>query len=256
MSNFQSEVYSFSHLSQDEFENTKCGSVMPDEEEKLVLPLTRNDGVEVFDDLDESAEYRRKRSTARLPPWCLNQNFPNYKNWHEEGKTSKVQDQGRCGCCYVFSSLAVLESRVAIQYNSSILKYSAQHTIECVKNFTMSRGRDACKGGRPEYIWIESKEKAGVVPESSYISYNQVQDSACFQINTKDARAEVDYYYSIFSENEDEMLCHVALNGPIHVSIDSSGSFASYSSGIWDDPKKNCTNPRFYNHAVTVVGRF
>jgi C1A family cysteine protease len=52
------------------------------------------------------------------------------------------------GSCYLFCATAVLESAVSIEYKTSPVKLSAQHSLECVKNMTVDAKRDGCKGGR------------------------------------------------------------------------------------------------------------
>jgi C1A family cysteine protease len=142
-SNFKTKPYKFSFISPEELEKKLCGAAEAPKEKLVISPLLRTDGVEVMpDDLNQ---YRRKRSVSQLPPECQNQVLPKYKNWATEGKTAPVQDQGQCGCCYIFSALAVIESRVSIQYKKPPLKYSAQNNLECVKKWN---GRDGCGGGR------------------------------------------------------------------------------------------------------------
>lgn len=51
------------------------------------------------------------------------------------------------GCCYIFSALNVLESRVAIEYKTTPLKYSAQNNLECVKTWDVGTAT-GCNGGR------------------------------------------------------------------------------------------------------------
>jgi Papain family cysteine protease len=76
---------------------------------------------------------------------------------------------------------------------------------------------------------------------------------SCVAGKTKDTNAVVDYWKHIKSKNEEEMKCHVALNGPIHVSM-FFDPINNYKSGIWDDPLDECPTDESFHHAVTIVG--
>jgi Papain family cysteine protease len=108
---------------------------------------------------------------------------------------------------------------------------------------------------RPEWIWQYAKEQIGIVKESSYTLYNSISTGTCVAGKTRDARAEVDYWVTIPTGDEEAMKCRLALHGPIHVSISiEKTSLMTYKSGIWDDPEKSCTPSRNIDHAVTLVG--
>jgi Papain family cysteine protease len=76
---------------------------------------------------------------------------------------------------------------------------------------------------------------------------------SCVAGKTKDANSIVDYWKHIDSEDENEMMCHVALKGPLHVSVYIS-ALKDYKSGVWDDPLGECPTDGSFQHAVTVVG--
>jgi hypothetical protein len=100
---------------------------------------------------------------------------------------------------------------------------------------------DACLGGRPEWVWDFARSQMGVVFESSHIPYNQNPFGTCL-LNLKKG-------------DEEAMKCHLANNGPLHVSITMyKTSLASYKSGIWDDPTNDCSASRIIDHAVYLVG--
>lgn len=54
--------------------------------------------------------------------------LPQKKDWRKNGKVSPVQDQGRCGSCYAFATVANCESFKAIKENY-MPKYSVQELI-------------------------------------------------------------------------------------------------------------------------------
>lgn len=55
---------------------------------------------------------------------------PDTMDWRKEGKVSGVKDQGSCGSCWTFSTVACLESRSLIKTNKTEL-YSEQQLVDC-----------------------------------------------------------------------------------------------------------------------------
>ena len=51
----------------------------------------------------------------------LQNDFPSYFNWEEEGYLSAVKDQENCGSCVAFSVLGAMEARLRIDEESPSL---------------------------------------------------------------------------------------------------------------------------------------
>lgn len=93
--NFKVRPYAHSIFSEDQLREKMTGTIIPEEEEDgMILPMFDFDG-NVVPEENHLDLNRKKRSTFRLPPECVN--LPAYKNWAEEGKTTPVRDQGQCG---------------------------------------------------------------------------------------------------------------------------------------------------------------
>jgi len=59
--------------------------------------------------------------------------LPDHVDWRTKGVVSPVKDQGHCGSCWAFSSVAAIESHAAI--NSGSLKtLSTQQLVSCMAN--------------------------------------------------------------------------------------------------------------------------
>ena len=56
--------------------------------------------------------------------------LPKSFDWHERGLVTPVKDQGVCGSCYAFSSVAALEAAYDIWY-SRALNLSEQEIVDC-----------------------------------------------------------------------------------------------------------------------------
>lgn len=86
--------------------------------------------------------------------------YPESVNWVTQGKVNTVQNQGQCGSCWAFSSIATIESASAIA-TGTLLKLSEQQLIDCD---TYANG---CNGGNyaPAYYYALSNK---IVLESEY----------------------------------------------------------------------------------------
>jgi len=63
-------------------------------------------------------------------------------DWVSRGKVNPIQDQGACGSCWAFSSIAAMESSHAILTNK-LLKLSEQQLVDCSGKY----GNEGCNGG-------------------------------------------------------------------------------------------------------------
>lgn len=227
-------------MSKEEFRKSKCG-----------LPEAK------LDNLESS---RIKRAAPQFYSPTTTCSTLTYKNWVEEGKVSPVQDQMNCGCCYIFASIAALESAFAIKYSSPPSKYSEQQLNQCIRNPDGSGG-GGCDGGRPEWIWDSTKVDGGVVLSSNYAPYNQNDAEGCKAGLSKAPNTIVDKYFVVRYGDEETLKCSLANNGPHTLSMDFSGSIQDYKTGIFDNPSKDCNSSiingvmvKPYDHAVTLVG--
>lgn len=59
------------------------------------------------------------------------------------GYMNPVRDQGRCGSCWAFASIATTEGRYAIKHGGSKVALSEQQLVDCSR----SVGNQGCNGG-------------------------------------------------------------------------------------------------------------
>ncbi|GFR00273.1 dipeptidyl peptidase 1 [Trichonephila clavata] len=65
-----------------------------------------------------------------------------WRNVNGENYVSPVKNQGECGSCYAFSSLAMLESRLRIMTNNTLkVNLSPQDIVSCSKYSQEERNR-------------------------------------------------------------------------------------------------------------------
>lgn len=86
---------------------------------------------------------------------------PTEKNWTAEGGTTAVRDQGQCGSCYAFATLAAGESAILIDYGTAV-DLSEQQIVDC----TTDRN-SGCDGGSVFWSLVYSNQN-GIVTEATY----------------------------------------------------------------------------------------
>mmetsp|Transcript_8802 Transcript_8802/g.13573 ORF Transcript_8802/g.13573 Transcript_8802/m.13573 type:complete len:181 (+) Transcript_8802:30-572(+) len=65
-------------------------------------------------------------------------------DWVKMGKVTPVKDQGKCGSCWAFSAVGMIESAEAIKRNTSPDSYSEQQVLDCCD---AHYGELGCSGG-------------------------------------------------------------------------------------------------------------
>ncbi len=79
--------------------------------------------------------------------------LPNIWDWRSSGldKVTPAKDQGRCGSCFAFASVAAVESKLLIQYNRTARTYpidlSEQQVVDCVAGGPARYLSNGCNGG-------------------------------------------------------------------------------------------------------------
>lgn len=163
-------------------------------------------------------------------------------DWRKKGVVNKVQDQGQCGSCWAFSSVAAIESSHAIN-TGKLLKLSEQHFVDCDYSKKKNEG---CDGGLE--VWaFEYAEKNKISLESDY-PY-KARNQKCKA--TKDmGKVGVEKYFEVKSKKV-KALKKAVSKQPTCIGIDAdSKAFSFYTKGIMDD--KKCGKDQ--DHAVTAVG--
>ncbi|XP_071548230.1 dipeptidyl peptidase 1-like [Panulirus ornatus] len=165
---------------------------------------------------------------------------------------SPVRDQGNCGSCYAFASMANLESQVRIATrNQRQDVFSPQDVVSCS---VLSQG---CMGGFDYLIAGRYAQDQGVVAEEC--NRYTGTDSICYSSQSC-ARTYVSEYVHVGGYygacNEEAMLEALVTTGPISTSFEVYDDFYYYQGGIYHHTGlRNDFNPfEITNHVVLVVG--
>jgi len=206
-------------------------------------------------------EYRQYVSRSGAPPKRNGSTFlapgfnfnPYSVDWRKEGYVTPVKNQGHCGSCWAFSTVASLEGQYAKKYGKGALPlhgFSEQQLVDCAGSF----GNMGCDGGEMDFgfEYIKSLGAKGLDTEASY-PYTAA-DGVCKASSGSSARpaAIVTGHVDVTSGSEADLETAAATVGPMAVAIDASHmSFQFYKSGIYNEPA--CSTSQL-DHGVTVVG--
>jgi len=163
------------------------------------------------------------------------------KNWdwrNVGGKNfvSPMEKQGKCGSCYVFSTIESLESRLRIQtFNKDQTLFSKQFPLSC------SFYTEGCKGGYPILVGKFFNEFE-IVPKDC-MAYD-VKGVPCSQVcdYTKNKKKytvnKYDYLGGFYSgTSESDMMKEIRARGPIPGNVVVPWTFSYYKSGIYSHKK-------------------
>uniref|UniRef100_A0A9I9CZ95 Vignain n=1 Tax=Cucumis melo TaxID=3656 RepID=A0A9I9CZ95_CUCME len=165
--------------------------------------------------------------------------LPSSVDWRERGAVNAIKEQGTCGSCWAFSSVAAVEAINKIKTNQ-LLSLSEQELLDC--NYR----NKGCNGGFMEIAFDFIKRNGGIATENSYPYHGS--RGLCRSSRISSPIVKIDGYESV-PENEDALMQAVA-NQPVSVAIDAAGrDFQFYWQAIFDG---YCGTE--LNHGVVAIG--
>ena len=184
--------------------------------------------------------YTGLETGRKCDPFIPNTELADAVDWRNRSVVNPVKDQGQCGSCWAFATVANAESVWAID-TGTLFTLSEQELIDCSKGIGYwNRG---CNGGNPDSSF-QYMIQHGVAEEHTY-PYTS-SDSKCQPYTPV---VSFTACYDVSPNNPYELMHAVNMN-PVVIAIEADSTvFQSYSSGIITI---ECgTN---LDHAVEIVG--
>lgn len=189
--------------------------------------------LQVKESLSRSMESMDELDTSSLPAAF---------DWREKGAVNDVKNQGSCGSCWAFATVANVEG-VNFLKTGKLVSLSEQELVDCEKT------DQGCNGGLPSnaYDWM-IKNKVGLELESAY-SYKG-RDQTCSTVASK----EVVFIagWKKVSQDEDQIAAALVQSGPLAIGI-NAGPMQWYMGGVADPWDLLCSKTKL-DHGVAIVG--
>jgi C1A family cysteine protease len=199
----------------------------------------------------DAREFVRERASAPKerfyqPLSKRKEDLPAEINWVTKGAVTKLKDQGDCGSCWSFGSVAAVEGAQFVKHKQ-LVPLSEQFLMDC----SWSEGNNACFGGdhASSYDYV-IKHNGGRWPsESDYGAY-RMNEGFCNKKTNTSAVKLTTFSYVI---GEHALMDALANHGPVAVSMSTfpAAPFAFYHKGVYENA---LCNPLIPDHIVTAVG--
>ena len=191
-------------------------------------------------------------AVANFNPYIVEKvsNAPDSFDWRAYGYVSAVKNQGSCGSCWAFATVANLEG-LYFKYTGVMEIMSEQMLVDC------DTYDSACNGGLMEYAFSWIRDNGGIMRQSEY-GYKGYKDN-CYSDASKYVNMRVTGYTKLGSSSstwspvdEGEIKEFLYQTGPLAVALNAD-PLQTYSNGIIDKSSSECSSSGI-NHAVTMVG--
>ncbi|KAJ1421153.1 Peptidase C1A, papain C-terminal [Sesbania bispinosa] len=182
-----------------------------------------------------------KTTTGHRYTYNAGDKLPAHVDWRLKGAVAPIKDQGSCGSCWAFSTIATVEAINKI-VTGKLVSLSEQELVDCDRAYN-----EGCNGGLMDYAFEFIIGNGGIDTDEDY-PYKGV-DGMCDPTRKNAKVVSIDGYEDVPSYNENALKKAVA-HQPVSVAIEASGrALQLYHSGVFTG---KCGTR--LDHGVVVVG--
>ncbi|XP_047070688.1 senescence-specific cysteine protease SAG39-like [Lolium rigidum] len=166
--------------------------------------------------------------------------LPTSVDWRTKGAVTPVKDQGQCGCCWAFSTVASMEGIVQLS-TGTLISLSEQELVDC------DTSDNGCGGGLMDNAFEFIVQNGGLTTETNY-PYTGT-DGTCNSNRASSSAASIKGHEDVPANDEASLQKAVAAQ-PVSVALDGGDDlFRFYKGGVLSG---DCGTD--LDHGVTVVG--
>ncbi|KAH9663713.1 putative cysteine protease RD21B [Citrus sinensis] len=167
--------------------------------------------------------------------------LPESVDWREKGAVNPVKDQGSCGSCWAFSTVAAVEGINKI-VTGELISLSEQELVDCDRKINAG-----CNGGLMDYAFQFIIQNGGMDSEQDYPYLGA--ENKCDPSRRNAKVVSIDGYEDVSPFDEMSLKKAVA-DQPVSVAIEAGGrAFQHYESGVFTG---ECGSA--LDHGVVAVG--
>ncbi|EEF52907.1 cysteine protease, putative [Ricinus communis] len=167
--------------------------------------------------------------------------IPKSVDWRKKGAVTPVKNQGSCGSCWAFSTVAAVEGINQI-VTGNLTSLSEQELIDCDTTYN-----NGCNGGLMDYAFAYIVANGGLHKEEDYPYI--MEEGTCDMRKEESDAVTISGYHDV-PQNSEESLLKALANQPLSIAIEASGrDFQFYSGGVFDG---HCGTE--LDHGVAAVG--
>ncbi|XP_043712590.1 cysteine proteinase RD21A-like isoform X1 [Telopea speciosissima] len=184
---------------------------------------------------------RLSRTKSDRYAFRVGDSLPDSVDWRTKGAVVSVKDQGQCGSCWAFSTIAAVEG-INQLVTGDLISLSEQELVDCDTSYNQG-----CNGGLMDYAFQFIINNGGIDTEEDY-PY-KASNGQCDQYRKNAKVVTIDSFEDV-PTNDEKSLQKAVANQPISVAIEAGGrAFQLYQSGVFSGM---CGTE--LDHGVTAVG--